>query len=174
MTRLGAASTPCAARDAPPSVSPSSASATPDGLGFLGTFYAMYSDELIGGQNRMLWCYDTTHRRTHSAAELRGDTPLAGLAHDAVRFMDMSNGANRASPARHAGKRSSFRLTALVLQLLCEGGRGVVQASGEADPDRGCAWRLQVALRRRQVGDTRRGIGRHGPSVGRAGDDLAA
>jgi hypothetical protein len=43
----------------------------------------------------MLWRYDSYGAQDHSAAELRGDTPFARLAKEAVRFMDLSNGANR-------------------------------------------------------------------------------
>jgi hypothetical protein len=76
--------------------------ACPEGIEYLGALAAIYSDDRTSNGYRMLWRYDSYWAQDHSAAELRGDTPFARLAREAVRFMDLSNSANRCNCATTA------------------------------------------------------------------------
>lgn len=73
------------------------ADACPEGVEYIGTFYAVHSDDRTGGQYRMLWRLDSYGAQDRLAAEVGGDTPFARLTHEAMRFMDMRPGANRSN-----------------------------------------------------------------------------
>ncbi|TVP72706.1 MAG: hypothetical protein EA340_03130 [Nitriliruptor sp.] len=70
------------------------AAACPEGVEYLGTFYAMFSDSRTAGTYRMLLRYDSYGAQDRMAAEMAGDTALARLVHEHVRFLDMSNHSN--------------------------------------------------------------------------------
>jgi hypothetical protein len=70
------------------------AAACPEGVEYLGTFYALFSDSRTAGTYRMLLRYDSYGALDRMAAEMAGNTALARLVHEGVAFMDMSNHRN--------------------------------------------------------------------------------
>lgn len=70
------------------------AAACPEGVEYLGTFYAIFSDTRTAGTYRMMWRYDSYGAQDRMAAEMTGDTALARLVHEAIRFLDMGNHRN--------------------------------------------------------------------------------
>ena len=70
------------------------AAACPEGVEYLGTFYAMFSDSRTAGTYRMLWRYDSYGAQDRMAAEMAGDTAMARLVHEGLRFVDMRNDRN--------------------------------------------------------------------------------
>lgn len=70
------------------------AAACPEGVEYLGTFYAMFSDSRTSGTYRMLLRYDSYGAQDRMAAEMAGDTALARLVHEHARFLDLRNDRN--------------------------------------------------------------------------------
>lgn len=73
------------------------AAACPEGVEYLGTFYAIFADTRAAGTYRMLLRYDSYGAQDRMAAEMAGDTELARLVHEGVRFIDMSNDRNQSN-----------------------------------------------------------------------------
>ena len=73
------------------------AAACPEGVEYLGTFYAIFSDTRTAGAYRLLYRYDSYGAQDRMAAEMAGDTALARLVHEAMRFLDMGNHRNQSS-----------------------------------------------------------------------------
>lgn len=70
------------------------AAACPNGVEYLGTFYAIYSEMRTAGTYRMMWRYDSYGAQDRMAAEMGGDTDLARLIHGGIAFVDMDNHRN--------------------------------------------------------------------------------
>lgn len=70
------------------------AAAGPDGIEYLRTYVAIYSDDRTGGAYRSLTRYDSYGAQDRFAAEAGGDTPLARLLREYSAFIDMSNSGN--------------------------------------------------------------------------------
>ena len=70
------------------------AAACPEGVEYLGTFYAIFSDTRTAGTYRMMWRYDSYGAQDRMAAEMTGDTALARLVHKAIGFLDVGNHRN--------------------------------------------------------------------------------
>jgi hypothetical protein len=70
------------------------AAACPEGVEYLGTFYAIFADTRAAGTYRMLWRYDSYGAQDRMAAEMGGDTDLARLVHEGIAFLDMDNHRN--------------------------------------------------------------------------------
>jgi hypothetical protein len=70
------------------------AAACPEGVEYLGSFYAIFSDTRTAGTYRMLWRYDSYGAQDRMAAEMAGDTDMARLVHEGIQFLDMSNDRN--------------------------------------------------------------------------------
>ena len=70
------------------------AAACPEGVEYLGTFYAIYSDDRRAGTYRMLWRYDSYAAQDRMAAASGGDGDRARLMHEGISFVDMGNHRN--------------------------------------------------------------------------------
>ncbi len=70
------------------------AAACPDGVEYLGTFYAIFSDTRTAGSYRMLWRYDSYAAQDRMAAAMADDGELARLVHEGIAFVDMNNHRN--------------------------------------------------------------------------------
>lgn len=70
------------------------AAACPEGVEYLGTFYAIFSDTRTAGTYRMLWRYDSYAAQDRMAAASAGDADMALLLHEGIAFVDMGNHRN--------------------------------------------------------------------------------
>lgn len=70
------------------------AAACPEGVDYLGTFYAIFSDQRDAGTYRMLWRYDSYAAQDRMAEASAGGTEMARLMHEGIAFVDMGNQRN--------------------------------------------------------------------------------
>jgi hypothetical protein len=69
------------------------AKSCPEGIEYLGTYTAIYSDQREAGAYRTMWQLDSYGAQDRFAEEMAGDTRLAALLHEATTFGDFRNGA---------------------------------------------------------------------------------